>query len=268
MKIARISRITKKWLAVLLVLALLPCVGMVGAAADVNQREEDSSSYPSTPEGVVEAFVKAALGDVSITNEKMRLCDEILRVQYKYLPNREDEEANHKAHVIDLGEPWGPLLDKYHGTLGFEINDVKKNKNRATVKVLYRRLGWIWIYPLNNKECRSLSTKDEHEPKLPGSLDVTIEIPNKQKGSVRDNGGCRFLHITHDSQEVSYDLAKPGKFWRIISSYEPHISVSSAIKLLECTVRKVPGVVRSYPSKEQELEIRKDISLLENDASK
>ncbi len=255
-------------LAVLLVLALLPSVGMVGAAADVNQREQQSSPYPSAPEGVVEAFAEAALGDVSITNEKMRLCDEILRVQYKYLPNREDEEANRKAHVIDLAEPWGPLLDRYHIPRGFEITEVKKRKNRATVKVLYRRLGWIWVYPLYVEACRSGSTKDKHGPNTPGSLDVAIKIPIKLKGSVRENEGCRFLHVTNDSQVVSYDLAKPGRFWRIISGYEPHISVSSAIKLLECTVRKVPGVVRSYPSRYQEIEITKDISLLENDASK
>ena len=65
-----------------------------------------STAYPGTPEEVVEAFVKAALGHVSVTVAEMSLCDEVLEVQSKYFPKEQDIEADSETHVIDLGEPW------------------------------------------------------------------------------------------------------------------------------------------------------------------
>ena len=70
------------------------------------------------------------------------------------------------------------------------------------------------------------------------------------------------LQITNDTQEVTYSLAKPGKFWRISDLCEPYISVSSAIKLLECEMRERPEVSGAKPSEKQKLGIKQDIKIL------
>ncbi len=117
--------------------------------------------------------------------------------------------------------------------------------------VVYKRLGWIWDYPVSIKECRKLSSaKFQHET-------------NEQRRRW-DNESCRFLHITSDMQEVSYDLSKPGKFWRITGSYEPYVSVSSAIKVLQWQIRESPsGTSRVEASGPQKIEMSEDIKMLQ-----
>ncbi len=230
-------------------------------AADAQPTQKEVAAYPATPEGVVEAFVRAGLRDVLISVEEMRLCDEILQGQSKYFPDKEDEKINRKTRVMDASEPWGHSLDKFHIAAGYEIKEVRKGKNKASVKVLYKRLGWIWHMPMHIKECRSRTAKDKHEKET--LLETAIKLNYKKKGWVWDKEGCQFLHITNDTLEVTYDLAKPGMVWRIIYSYEPNISVNSAIKVLKCLIIEKPKVVRTYPSEKQEIEIKEAIETLE-----
>jgi ankyrin repeat protein len=225
-------------------------------------------SYPVSPAGVVEAFVKSALRDLPVTVEEMRSCADIFAVQSKYLPKQEDIRYNRKTLVMAPSERWGPSWSRLHIAKDFEIKEVQEDANRATVKVLYKRLGWVWNIPIEITECRSsAAAKDRQEARPRGLLEAVIKHDGKQKGWVWDKDGCRFLHITNDTQEVTYSLAKPGKFWRIIHSYEPSISVSSAIKFLECLMRTQPGVSSTYPSDEQAIQIKQDIRMLERHLS-
>ena len=79
------------------------------------------------------------------------------------------------------------------------------------------------------------------------------KIDGKQKGHVWDKEECRFLRITNDTVEGTYDLSKPGRFWRIMPGYESYMSINSAIKVLECKISKF------IPSKEQITGIKEDI---------
>jgi len=203
----------------------------------------------------VEAFVKAGLDN------------EWDKSQNKYLPDDEDLKFNRKTRAIDLSKyqhvGWGIFLGKYHITIGYEIKETKMGKNKATVKVRYKRLGWIWDTPVHIKECRSLqTTKDKQE--ADNLLEAAKKLAYKQKGWVWDAKGCQFLHITNDTDEVTYHLAKPGKFWRVTDPYEPHISVSSGIRQLEEIKRYDTPKRKTNPSEKQKIEIEKAIKILEN----
>ena len=122
-----------------------------GSLQAKDSSENGIQLYPSTPEEVVQAFAEAALAATPITCDEMRSCSdklqiqdhEILRVQYAYLPNHEDLDANRKNRAINLGQPWGPYWGKWDIVTGFEIKEVKKSDRSATVKVVYRRVGWM-----------------------------------------------------------------------------------------------------------------------------
>ena len=131
-------------------------------AATLNEKQ---SSYPDTPEKVVKAFIEAGLKS-TITVSEMGLCNEILRAQEKYFPNEKDVKEISKTHVIDPNTFWGPLLDKYHVVTGFEIKEVKQTKNKASIKVVYNRLGWIWNTPKYIKKCYTASLKESDNKDL------------------------------------------------------------------------------------------------------
>jgi ankyrin repeat protein len=212
--------------------------------------------YPDTPEGVVKAFINEALEDGPITVEEMRSCNEILLVQNKYF--LKDREITPGSENEDLDQEPPELPFRFDIAQGFEIKEVNTSDKRATVKVIYRRLGWIWDYPLGrSEECHSAeSIKDKRTTNLSGPLGATTKIAGNETSGVVDKDECRFLNVSNDTQEETYNLAKPGKFWRIIRSDEHYISVGSAIKRLECKTRKLA-------SKEQKLEIKQDIKILE-----
>jgi hypothetical protein len=236
MRTEYISEIMKRQVLIIWVLLILS-FGRMGTTSELIQSQTNSSIYPPTPEAVVEAFVNAALTDSAITDDRMRICSEMLHVQYKYLPTFDDAKVLSETHITDPGEPWGPLLDRFHIAQGFQIKEIAKSQDRATVTVVYKRLGWISVYPLAFEKCRALNGKNK-------------------------NGQCRFLHITNDLQEAKYELARLAGFWKIINSYEPYISKDSAIKLLRCLIRIEPDVVKTYPSDKQKIEILQDLHSL------
>lgn len=234
------------------------------SAKEDDPAERDSDTYPDSPEGVVKAFINEALEDGPVTVEEMGLCYEILLVQNRYFINERDLLSDTSD---DLQPSTRYNLSTYNITDGFEISEVKQDGNRATVKVAYRRLGWISVEPIHITECRSKRPPDgKQEMKPSGLLEAMIKTADEQK--VWGKERCRFLHITNDTPEVTYNLARPGKTWRIIDSYDPYISVSSAIKLLQCTMRHRPNVSTTYPSKAQVIEITQDIGMLEQHLSR
>jgi hypothetical protein len=225
--------------------------------------EEKQSSYPGTPEKVVTAFIEAGLKS-TITVSEMGLCNEIIKGQRKYFPDEKDVKVFSKTHLIDLSEPWGPFGGKYHVVTGFKIKEIKKRKSKATIKVMYKRLGWIWDAPMFIKKCFTVSIKESE------SIDASNPVPhneqekidNDKKIWIWDKNECRFLFITNDTHEVTYHLAKPGQLWRITDGYEPHVSIDSAIKALKCMITERPLVSTLYPSANQQIEIKKDIEIL------
>jgi hypothetical protein len=260
-----IPTITKQWMAVILILTMLLGAGVAAVAGD-NQSQKDSRPYPSTPEGVLHAFINAALGDVPITPQEMRLDFDILSVQNPYFFGGEDVEANEKIQIVDDDERSEFSLGKYNIMTGFEIKEVKKEGKVAAVKILYKRLGWVWDHPVHIRECRNLQpAKKEEQLKAHHLSSEQIRTYGQQKRSQWDEEGCRFLRITNDTQEVNYGLAKPGRFWRIIGSYEPYVSVSSAIKILQWEITEVAqGVSRVEPSERQKAQLGQDISVLQS----
>ncbi|MDP2861329.1 MAG: hypothetical protein Q8N95_00890 [Desulfobacterales bacterium] len=191
--------------------------------------QKSSEAYPDTPERVVIAFIET--GFSSEANEELN----------KYFPNNDDIKSIRKTRIIDLSKEWGYASDRTHIATGYEIKEVKKDNNKASVIITYKRLGWKWQRPIDIKECReSRFTKDKE--------------------------GCKILHITNDIQEVTYRLAKPGKFWRIINVYEPRVSVDIAIKELN----RLKGIDWTNddprgpgPSDKQKTEIEEAINHLE-----
>lgn len=254
---------------VVLLLLFLSLQGQLNQlhAAEAESKQKTSTAYPTTPEGVVRAFVEANLGDVPISVEEMRSCTQVFHVHNnQYFPDDDDLKANLKTRVIDVNKPWGEAWIEIHIATGYEIKEVKKSKNKATVKVLYKRLGWLWEWPVRMKKCRSSqSAEDKQKTDTTHSLiESAAKIVYKQKGLMQDEKGCKFLHITNDTREEIYELAKPGRFWRVTNSYEPHISISSAIKLLKCLIQKPdPRVKKDYASEDQKIEVQKDIETLE-----
>lgn len=245
----------------ILITFILLCLFIIPLSCIATQ-DKKHDTYGGTPSEVVKAFIDEGL-KVEISDDEMRLCMEFLRSQYKYLPDDEDIRLNEISHVLDLGEPWGPCLNKYHIVTGFEIKEENVDKNKAEVKVIYKRLGWIWNKPQYLKNCYSLDTKTNvFENSVHMSSNNRNKIADKKKALLLDNNVCRFLYITNDTHEIIYHLVRPGNRWRISDCYEPHISINSAIKFLECTIKRNSSVSRTYPSAKQTIEIKKNIEQL------
>jgi hypothetical protein len=225
-------------------------------AADNTQSTQEETAYPATPEGVVEAFVKTYLEANDYPDSA---------VTRKYFPNDDDIKANRKTRVIDLNKEWGEASNRTHIATGYEIKEVKKSNRKATVKVLYRRLGWTWSTPIFISECRaSHTTKDKEKETGRGYriLETAEKIVYEKKGWIWDKEDCEFLYISNDMHEVIYHLAKPGKFWRIISTFELHVSVSTKIKGLY-RLKNSDDPRGTHPSEKQKLEISEAIKFLE-----
>lgn len=226
--------------------------------------DETCPPYPDNPKEVVQHFINTALRDLPITAEEMTLGFEILSPQAWYLPKGVEHNTLRKSSPKGRFVVVGPNPIRLHIATGFEIEGASCHKNRATVKVVYRRLGWISDLPVNVAACRSRSSMKDPRYQKPSTLvKAVVKIGTERQGWVWDKEGCRILHITNDFEEVSYHLARPGKFWRVVGSYEPHISVGSATKMLKCWLIARPDVSRSMPSDEQRTEIAEHVRILE-----
>ena len=194
MKIRRIATIARPSLAIILISVFTICSALGQTAACTDRADNSSSVYPRTPRGAVEAFIKAALGNVPITVEQMRLCGEVVDVQRKYFPDDEDVKPNHKTHVMDLGKNWGPNHIRYHVATGFEIAGVAEHGNTAEVRVLYRRFGWITKDPMYVTECRSTHLlKDKQNTNASGLVEAMTKLQAEQRDWVWDKKGLPFL---------------------------------------------------------------------------
>lgn len=213
---------------------------------------EKAVGYPTTPEGVVAVFIETGLSTARPEE------------QYKYLPGKEDIEANRVTRVIDLSKEWGPYWGKIHVVNGYEITDVKKEDRRAEVHVLYKRIGWIWSRPVDISACRgSESGKDMEKKKSRGLviLETAKRISNKDE--VWNADTCKIFRIKNDEEIVIYHLAMPGGKWRILNAYEQHVSISSAIQVLEGILSRANDPKRwTSPSEDQIRGIEKDIEIL------
>jgi hypothetical protein len=247
----QIKNYSVKMLSFALILLLILLSSPVCAAETIVK----PATYPDKPQDVVKAFIEAGLKSTMPAIE-MRLCfEEILKAQHKYFPDKTDESSNRKTRVLDLSEPWGQCLNKYHIVKNYEINEVKVIGRKAAIKVTYKRLGWIWFTPKYLKKCKDQNNK---------TTDATVDILAPMNSEKKDKDDCKFLHITKDTNTVLYHLAKPGRFWRITDCCEPHVSVESAIKIMECEITEIPGISKEYPSEEQKKSIRKNMEDLKN----
>lgn len=253
-------------------------ISLIKLAVEKGRRTSDSGSrrwraesvapgesYPETPAGVVKAFVKSAVTDLDVDAGELDECTDVLARQERYIPRGEDERADRGKWLMDLGPEFGPgrgpLWGKVYVATHFEIADVKQEGGRATAKVLYRCLGWISDTPLRIAECRSSNGVDDNKKvKRSGLIDAMTRIQARRRGWEWDRAGCRMLQIAPDTREVTYILAKPCKYWRIANVYRPYVSVSSAIKFLECLSKR--GRLAGPPSDEQKLELDEDIRTL------
>ena len=200
------------------------------------------SYYPSTPEGVVEAFVKEAMNGVPITVEEMRSSDDIYLVQEKYFIRlREGQDQKDSRFPM--------MCPTFVIATGYAIKKVSVGKDEATVTVVYNELGFIWDTPV--RYC----LQPEILPERPR------ELKKGRFESRRDSS--KFLNITNDTEEVTYELAKPDGVWRLINEYFPRISVSSAISLLEYKLKEAPREGERCPSPEQKQMMKQDIKTLE-----
>jgi hypothetical protein len=93
-------------------------------------------------------------------------------------------------------------------------------------------------------------------------LETAKKTADMKKDKVWDTEKCKFLHITNDTQEVIYHLAKPKEFWRIVSLNELYVSVNAKIKGLY-RLEKSDHPKSTKPSEKQKKEIREAIKVLE-----
>jgi Zn-finger protein len=92
-------------------------------------------------------------------------------------------------------------------------------------------------------------------------LETAQMVDDTKKDKVWDAEKCRFLHITNDTREEIYRLAKPGEFWRIVSLNESYVSINSKIKGLH-RLEKSNKPRTTLPSEKQKKEIRDAIKVL------
>jgi len=225
-------------------------------AASARPAQKEIETYPATPEGVVEAYVRLYLVDAGDYPDQA--------VTRKYYPNADDIEANRKTRVIDLDKEWGEISDHTHIATGYEIKEVRKSDRKAEVKVLYKRLGWTWSTPIYISECRDSRTIKDMEKESDAGfhiLETAQKLADKKKDKVWDAEKCKFLHITNDTQEEIYHLARPGEFWRIVSLDEKYVSINAKIKGLY-RLEKSDHPRSTNPSEKQKEEIREAIRLL------
>jgi hypothetical protein len=193
-------------------------------AAEADLKQKTATAYPETPEGVVEAFVKVCLEDVILPKEEL----------LGYYVNQDYEKSK---YFIEETPGW----DCFDVGTGYEIKEVKKGKKKASVKVLYKRLGRLCddYYIRGTKKPRTRAKEQEEYNHL--------------------------LYMTNDTEEVRYSLVREKDVWLIKSEYYPtYISVNGAIKRLEYRMTKYHGTVKTEPSEMEKEEIKRIIKLLED----
>ena len=196
----------------------------------LNRMHGKPSSYPDSPSGVVEAFLKESLGETPKTIGEMTPRRNVLDSANYFLMSWERQLYPR----ITAPDPGCGLSDiersMLHIATGFEITDVVTENNRAKVKVLFRRFGFI--------DKRAFT--DEYS---------------------------RLLQITKDQPEITYFLAKPAASWRIVGRNEEYVSISSAIKVLRCNVEPADSAAGSHLSMDQRKEIDESLIILEKEKS-
>jgi len=121
-KMRKKNRATARFiLFVLLALGfLLPGVGLHVCNAYSEQKVEKQDNYPATPEGVVEAYVKAGFEGTGVEE----IGDVQKRLQYT------------------IWKTW-PGSDSNDISLKYKIAKIRENEKEATVKVSHECLGWV-----------------------------------------------------------------------------------------------------------------------------
>jgi len=199
----------------------------------ISAESKDKTSYPTTPRGVVEAFIKASLIDVTLPVEKLGVHSIPSDERYKYLTaNRPDA---YSWDCLDIG-------------IDHEIKEIKKDRNKVRAKVLYKRLGRLCdTFYISGKNKTVLSTAKK------------IKKDEKMKEDYK-----HLLYLTNDTQEVNYLLIKKNNIWKIDSLWMPtYISVSAAIKQLEFRLHEYPHIRKVLPTEEEKKEIKEAIIVLE-----
>jgi hypothetical protein len=172
------------------------------------------AQYPRTPRGVLKAYIGLCLiGSQEITPRS----DSIIKVMdasrrpYPYengfYPNDEDVLINRQSHVFDSAKQWGYGTDRANVVTGYELTDVSVQGRLAKATVKFKRVAWISrTSPL-----------------------ILRSTP--------------FFRLTNDYHVDTYLMARPGKFWRIISFNDVPISISMAITELEHIYNGTSGIV-------------------------
>ncbi len=116
------NKATAKFILLILIglVFLAQGVGLNVCKVYSEQKVEKLSDYPSTPEGVVEAYVKVGFDGTGVE----AIGDVQKRLQYT------------------TWEIW-PGSDGDYMSLKYEVAKIRENDREATVKVIYERLGWV-----------------------------------------------------------------------------------------------------------------------------
>ncbi len=120
-----------------------------------------SSVYPQTPAGVLEAFVKAGLPDLPLTSEEIDIkVIALLEQQWRYLPTSEERDfCEATGRWKPFGTDYGSTSEVLHIATGFEIVEIEQGQTTATGKVRYNRTGWVSAsVPFHLADCQSHST--------------------------------------------------------------------------------------------------------------
>ncbi len=230
-----------------------------------------SSVYPQTPAGVLEAFVKAGLQDLPLTSEEIDIHSIALREpQSRYLPTSEERDfCEATGRWKPFGTDYGSTSEVLHIATSFEIVGIEQGQTTATGKVRYNRIGSISAsVPFYLADCQSRYTATGEKDNRPTSLlEAVVGLAARSRN---DKEPCRILRITNDIHEVTYDLQKLGESWRIVCRYHTHVSVSSALKLLTrwTTAQRPKPRKGRFASEEQVQELKEDIKILQRYSGK
>ena len=122
--------------------------------ASAEQSEKELSSYPATPKGVVQAFLKAGY-DVRSVKELGDYGDVEARQKYFLSPHRGSFDCN---TVV----------------LGHRIAEVREDANKATVRVIYGGIGALcgaghpFVLTKKNEEVKYILDKEDGLWKIRG----------------------------------------------------------------------------------------------------